>query len=861
MKILWLTPPRFAGGLKSLLNSYLQRAGINPFDIEFECLTTGCLIKKTKTTYTWKKDNRVAFFNQLLNHSPDIVIVNDKAALGFITDKYISLDKCRGSVFKIQDKRIPDKEIPCLVIDDIYKIKSTKTGGWIFLQDLQKIKRWIKGAQRHEPKFQYTVCKTTRQLTAFAEQASERHTRILANDIETSGRGRNCIITCSGYTLLNDNGNIHTFVLPFFDGSKSTGCFWENPADEVYAWQIIQKIHRSNISKTFQNGTYDNTHLIRHHCPSNNWYLDTLNFMHALFPESKKTLAFISSLCLDYYTYWKDEGKEDDNENAKGSGSTADAVPTTAIGMENYWRYNALDCHNTLLCTLHYVNLYSNEKLDWALFNYCEEIEQVTGPAFAMSMRGVKINQNVKTFLSQQNLTATNKAYRDLKIMVNDDDFNPGSPKQVASLIYNVLRAQPIPRKAGETGEPVLKLIQTQNPLLEIIINQIWKTKKPANNVSKYGDYQHVNQIESKSEDSKSAKSKASKGLILLNGRWMYKMNGTGTETWRYASKAHDLWIGTQIQNVPYSIRPMVEADPGYILFDIDYAQSDAYFTAFSLEEQNFIKTMLSPDDTHCLHAAFFFKRDFNELVTAHKAKLDWCSHNITGVRSITKRVVYGANYLMAGFTLFITMGKEAVAAAALQLGYAEEEVNNWEYTKYINLCTRMLASYFELYPGLKPRLLLEMNHATRNGNRFQCAFGKTRTFFGSLTSDNASQREFAAFIGQGGTAGNINKALRNVFYDGLERRGVMLLFQVHDSIIGQIPSTHLNLLDEIQAAMANTCVLHGRTFTVPTDVQVGRGWGKRMIGYKKGITTLADIDKHDNEWFEKNCHANYSTN
>jgi len=857
MKILWLTPPRFSGGLKSLLHTYLQRAGINPFDIEYTCLTTGCLIKKTKTTFTWKKENRNAFITQLLNYRPDIVIVNDKAALGFITDKYISLDKCRGSVFKIQDKHIPGKEIPCIVVDEVFKIKSTKTGGWIFLQDLQKVKRWIKGNQRHEPRFQYTVCKTPAQLKILAEQASRKNTCILANDIETSGRGKRCFITCSGYTLLNFDGSIHTFVVPFFDGSKSNGCFWENAEDEIFAWNTIQNIHRSDIPKTFQNGTYDNTHLIRHHCPSNNWFLDTLNFMHALFPESKKTLAFISSLCLDYYTYWKDEGKEDDNENAKGSGSKADAVPTTPSGMEDYWRYNALDCHNTLLCTLHYINLYSNPALDWALFNYTEEIEQVTGPAFAMSMRGVKVNQEVKTYLSQQNLEASNNAYKDLKVMVNDDDFNPNSPKQVASLIYNVLRAQPIPRKAGETGEPVLKLIQTQNPLLEIIIDQIWKTKKPANNVSKYGNYEHVDQIDAKSDESKSAKSKTSKGLSLFNGRWLYKMNGTGTETWRYASKAHDMWIGTQIQNVPYSIRPMVEADEKFVLFDIDYAQSDAYFTAFTLEEQNFINTMLSPDDTHCLHAAFFFQRNFDELVAAHKAKLDWCSHNITGIRSITKRVVYGANYLMAGFTLFVTMGKEAVTAAALQLGYPEEEVNDWQYTQYINLCTKLLNSYFELYPGLKPRLLLEMNHAVRNGNKFQCAFGKTRTFFGSLTTDNASQREFAAFIGQGGTAGNINKALSNIYYGIPEHKGAMLLFQVHDSIIGQVPESNLELIIDIQKAMDNKCTIHGRTFTVPTSIQVGRGWGKRMIEYEPGITTLGDIDKHDNEWLAKNCHVN----
>ena len=137
-------------------------------------------------------------------------------------------------------------------------------------------------------------------------------------------------------------------------------------------------------------------------------------------------------------------------------------------------------------------------------------------------------------------------------------------------------------------------------------------------------------------------------------------------------------------------------------------------------------------------------------------------------------------------------------------------------------------------------------------GNRATCAFGMTRIFFGSL-DDNAIQRTFASFFGQGGTAGNINKALDRIFYNEREFDGnVMLLFQVHDSIVGQVRKSHLHLIPEIQRCMANECTLNGRTFTVPTEADVGLGWGKRMMPYVAGVTTVEDIEANDKKWWSK---------
>jgi len=815
--ILWLEPPRFSGGLKRLMQAYIRRAGLNPLTFKSQCLTVKCLKKIGKNKFTWDESRRKYFDLKLQQIQPDFIIVNDKAALGYITSKYISLASLRGSILRYKD-------IPCIVLDDIFKTKSTSTGGWVLLQDLGKLKRWLYGWQREEPSFSHTVVRSLQDLEHF-EKSSNR-ALVSSCDIETSGRGKAAFISCIGYTILERSGNIHSWVIPFFTGARNTGAFWPTDESESRVWEVIRIFNASSIPKIFQNGTYDVTFLTRFGCPVRNYILDTMNMMHSLWPEAKKNLAFISSLALDYYLYWKDEGKEESDA------SEAYAVPQTENGMENYWRYNALDCHYTLLSALFYLKLITNPKLSYALVNYEDEIAQVTGPAFAMSMRGVRVNKMIKDQFMLQNLRTAEKELKTLRTMIADEDeeFNPNSPVQCKTLIYDILNSKELPRKGRSTDEKILKLIQTQGPLQDIIIDQIWKTKKPANNASKYGE-----------------------NLWLWGNRLLYKMNGTGTETWRYSSKSHDLWIGTQVQNIPYSIRPMIEPDPGWILFDIDYAQSDAYFTAFTLGEENFIKTMLSPNDTHCIHAAFFFKLDYDKLIAAHKKKEDWCSHNVTGVRSITKRVVYGANYLMMGYTLFITMGKEAVIAAAEHLGY--ENPQSWSYRELIALCEKLLDSYFEMYPNLLPQLNLEIQKAANNGNKFTCAFGKTRSFFGNITNDDSAKREFASFIGQGGTAGNVNKAIRNIYYRDIEpknRGDVMLLFQVHDSLVGQIRENRLDLIPQIEQAMMNECTIHGRSFVVPVEAQVGLGWGKRLMDYQPNLT-LEEIKSHDETWMKKN--------
>lgn len=814
--IIYVAPSNFGPSSMKIVQGAMRNAGIKLLDIHMFTMPANCLRKRTKTKFEAVPEKEIIFKSKISKLNPDFLIINDKAALSYITNgKYLSTATCRGSIYTYE---VNGKIIPCLIIDNVNNTRFVKTAMWVLLNDMKKLKRWISGEIRNESKFSYDVCKSRSMLVSFIAFAN--NSIAIAIDIETSVGH----ISCVGYTCLNKSGTIHTFVVPIIDGSENTGCFWSTEEEEVFAWKAIKEVNTNKSWKILQNGSYDAAWLVAMGMPMNNYICDTMHGFHSIWCELPKRLDFCASIAMDTYTYWKDEGKEDAKED-----TTKTRIPKTAIGMENYWRYNALDCHSTFGVWRFVIAHYAVPKLKWSLVNYCKEFQQQFGPAFAMTMRGAKYNKSLLMSLSSELQTESEVARGKLQIAFGDN-FNPNSPKDVKEILYEVFKLKPYKRKGQSSEEKVLKMIYSQNPMAAWFMDTLWACKKPANNLSKYASN------------------------IGMFGRVLYKLGAGITDTGRYASRGHDFWTGVNIQNMPEAMRVMIEPDEGYILYDIDYAQSDSYFVAFDLQDKQFMENVLSDKDTHCLHTAFFFSKEYDEIYAAHKNHEPWVSHKLTGLRSISKKVSHGANYMMGGGTLFMTMERERVIAAAIARGYLD--ANNWSDNKLIKLCDAFLASYFKMYPGLLPALSEKAEIAISNGNIASCYGGRTRMFFGSLR-DESIQRIFASFFGQGGTAENINKSLHNLYWNefgrSLERKGHRMLFQVHDSLVGQVPATMagLHMVEQIRKSMENECELNGHKFVVPCDAQIGMGWGKRMQDYSSELT-LQDVQNYDKQWWEK---------
>lgn len=813
MTILWLHQQNFSATSRYLTENYIKAAGINPAEISYISMhnkVNNLWFRKPGTKNKWicNFEKKAAFHKCLSDYveifEPKIIVVNDRASLGFILNQeFPSIDNCRGSVYRY-------KNIPVIIIQTTTEknrpiVKAMRHGPWLLLNDLKKLHRWYTDEKRIEPKFEYKVARTRADITEFRNELPNIF--LASCDIETVGT----VITCIGATFITNNGRVYSINVPFFHPLNEGQCYWETEADEIYAWQFIKEFLESDIIKIFQNGAYDNAYFIIHRFETKNWFLDTQHFFHAIWPESPKKLNFIASIVLDHCRFWKDDKKGDKNEK----------IPHTKLGLERYWRYCCIDCHTTALSLIWLLTQVVKPVLRWALDNYVTEFCLQVGPAFSMSMTGMKANEYRKRIKNIKWMEEFRENLKELRIMTDQPDFNPKSPDQVAQLIYDVLGASAMKTKGKKkygkrsVDENILKFIRLQHPLFALYIDKIWDTKKPANNSSKYG------------------------AMPLLNNRFMYQYGAAGTKFGRFNGKEHQFWIGTNPQNIPKKARDMLVADPGYVLIEADYAQSDLWFVAYECEDPDLMKNISDDRDTHSVHAEFFFKKAYALIYKAHLNQEEWVEHPTKGVRQNTKRITHGASYRMGGFALYILMGHEAVVATAKALGHSEAYM--WPRNKLIKLCDELLQSYYYLYPYLPKWFQTSVEECVKNGNLATCAFGRTHLFFGTISEDVAIQRELSAFYGQGGTSGNINRTLNSVYYkSNLLDQGLLLLLQTHDSITSQIPETKLHLAKEFLTIMEQPCTIKERTFTVPVDMSIGYTWGKSMISWNENI----NIDK-----------------
>lgn len=829
-RIIWFGPATpYSQSMRFLRENYLRAKQITPamvFDASVHFRVKDCTKftkygAGSKESFNWgKRDEVLKVVNEYLDkYNPRVCIVNDLSVLCAVSGRDHSLFLGRGSVYYYRGTTF----IP---VDDLRNVYGVKYGGWQFSNDLEKIHRWFTRNQRKEVKFNYTVCRSRSDLQAawsFLSKCS-----FISIDSETKNR----FITCIGYTGLKADGSLHTYVIPFFNPRKFGGCHWDSPDEELFAWSIVRLIHASKIPKILQNGTYDSCYFVLNRVPLNEYLLDTMHMWHSLFCELPKKINYIASILLDFYRYWKDENKGDKEDN----------IGKTDEHLERYWRYNALDCHYTLQCAMRLISLLlavkNKEGVQWALRNYCkEEFPLQVGPAFFASMSGMKIDLRRQRGRTRINADKSAARLASLRNIVGNPEFNPNSADQFAQLIYNVLGAKPFVRKSRgrnatnstaenrSVDEKMLKHVKDQHPFFDYIINLVWECKKPRNNMSKYG---------SPHRDAKGNW----RGLFNLNGRYMYSYNAAGTETGRFNGKGHQLWLGNNPQNWPEAEREIIVADPGYVFAEFDYAQSDAWFIAYTSEDPDYIATMSSGLDTHAIHAEHFFKIAYSKIVDGNKNKEEWCVHPTRGIRNITKRIVHGSNFRMAAFTLYVLMGKDSTIAAGLALGY--KDAGSWGQDQCIKLCETLLASFLRKYKKLPEWFMTSVNEVVKNGNLAVNAFGRHRLFFGDLKSDQAIQRELSANYGQSGTAGNINRTMLEFHYKSkLSEQGVELRLQTHDSLGFMIPKDILHpAAEKILTIMRQPCTIKGRSFSVPADAQVGLTWGKKgMLSYHPGIT------------------------
>jgi hypothetical protein len=854
-KILYFTDRyKVSRGYEPAFTRMLNKSGIHRnqvFVTDIYGLVDTPLIRKGNEK-TWrfnpdrKQQIRAAFDLRINAIKPTLLVVSDPAVLGVLVNwdwNLATLDKCRGGVYYYRD-------IPVVVVYPITVIHThfdeslvhgedednkqepyrVKSGAWILQRDWEKVGRYVHGKQRRIPEFNYSICRTLDDCYAAREWLLGCD--IISTDTETGTYPAQ--ITCVGFTGLKKSGACRTFVFPFYDPFKEGGVYWDSPDDHAIAWSIVRDINDSPILKVMQNGQYDCSYFVKYRIPPSNFLIDSMLLWYALYMELPKSLDFIASILLDNFQYWKDDIKGIDNEK-EGSRNTT--------SLETYWRYNGLDCYNTLFSALYLIQLLPNNPA--MRRNYADVFMRMLC-GFRMSMRGVRAD-----FKRREEHRVTLERERDeaqkrLRYILAEPEFNINSPQQKADLLYNVFGLPPRNARgrfvdknkplrgtnAISAGAIPIKMAKSEHPIFRYVLEILESAMEPDKQISNVCN------------------------MKLFTDRFRTTYNAAGTGTTRYSSKTSNFWDGGNAQNIRETMRDWLVADEGCILLDVDYSQSDDVFVAYESNDPDKIALIQSGRDGHAVHGEMFFKRPYEYIIAGKKSNDPIITHPLTGIRQISKKIVHGGNFQMSPPTLYMLMGREAVVATAEYLGFAD--ASTWKQDQLINVCGRLLNAYRAKYRRLSRKEWYgDIAKELKTKGIIQNCFGVTRRFLGD-PDDNGTQREATAYYGQSGTAGNMNRSQYEIdlgyipesFRDGpnpdarkqplkmdWDSHGFAFLLQTHDSFTAQLNTRHpkwkeaaLNLLH----VMSRPCIINGHVVRVRVEAQFGQRWSKNdMIEWK----------------------------
>jgi hypothetical protein len=443
-----------------------------------------------------------------------------------------------------------------------------------------------------------------------------------------------------------------------------------------------------------------------------------------------------------------------------------------------------------------------------------------------------------------------------LRYLIADPEFNPNSPKQKHELLYSILGARPrnargrFVKKTEEasTGAMVLRAMRDEHPVFRRVSNGILEAIEPAKQLSNVVGMPQFPIRHRPGEF-----------------RFLTAYDGVGTTTTRLSSRGSAFGHGGNAQNIRKEYRVFLEADSDSFLLDIDFSGADEVFVSFESGDPRKIDLIRSGRDIHASNALIFFTNWTYERIVAGKKTHDpKIVHPITGIRQITKKLVHGNNYLMAGLTLLMTAGREAIVAAAQELG--NKDAGLWQQERLVKFCAELEHKFRAHYVRLKrtgaDSWYTDIRKELVATGGLRTIFNYFQRFIGDPLDDEVL-RAGAATMGQANTAGRINTVMEELilgirtcsFRDGPapdaadpprrispQTHGASLRLQTHDSLTFNIRYTHPRWKDGIKDifhVMSRPVVCRDQTFVVGIEAEVSYKWaGKegRTIGGLEGV-------------------------
>ncbi len=719
---------------------------------------------------------------------PNIIVAFGNLAMWALTGRWGIL-KQRGSLLQVENG---PKVIPTIHPAAVLREWSQRA---VVLNDLRRVKRHMTSrTYDNQPAWKFQVRPSREQILKVFNELTDclAHPDCkelwLDFDIET----REGHIDCVGFSWSRTDG----ICIPLMARGKPEG-YWLADEEAIIIHALYKLLTHPKVKVRWQNGLYDAQYVYRHWHFIPNGGQDTMISQHSVFAALPKSLSFLASMYADWYVYWKDAGKIDQN------------VPE-----ERRWAYNLEDCVYTrevgevLTATIEKMGLKEVDATQQELFY----------PVLKAMLRGVRIRTEVKSQMAMD--VQEELSHREAFLYnVLGHEINVRSPKQMQALFYEDLK-QPIiykrtmykghVRMSPTVDDEALNKIAAKEPLLKPICNAIADIRT----LNKfYGDFILM-------QPDEDGRMRCSFNIAGDAGDKDATKEGVKSAPYSYrlSSSKNPFGSGGNLQTIPSekskssgkaaardsmdftlpNIRSMYGPDQGFTFFDMDLDRADLQVVVWESDEPEWKAAMRMGVDMHLLNVYVLDKQSpppMEELVESHPKYLDHRGPR-KHQREFSKVFCHATNY--GG-------GAKTVAA---HTGRGVHEIDQAQ--KY----------WFGAHPGLQKwhdRTFAQIHKQRFVENRW----GYRWYIFDRL---EALLPEALAWVPQSTVGILINKIWIN-FYRKLPE--VHVLLQVHDSLAGQFPSHRKEFLLPQMYDASRIAIPYDDALIIPTGIKTSTvSWG-----------------------------------
>jgi uracil-DNA glycosylase family 4 len=689
---------------------------------------------------------------ELQTCSANVIVAVGGTALYALTGKF-SATKWRGSI--LESTLLPGRKVICIIHP------ASALRQYIFRHfisfDLRRIKAEAEFRDIRIPSRSLIIEPSFDDCIQFLNNILE-HEYETACDIEVTNEEVSCIsFSPTPFTGIS---------IPFYD----TGKDYFTLDQEVAIWKMIERIFLApRIKKIFQNGIFDMTFLFNRYGLFCQNYDDTMIGQAVMYPDFPKGLDFITSI-FTTEPYYKDEGKK----HFKYGGV-----------MRDFWLYNAKD---SAVCS----EAMPKIKADLERLGNLEVYEtqtQLIEPLMYMSARGMKVNVEARDKEAKESEERIKELEQQLW-SITSIKLNHASPKQLCEYFYNTKGHKPyLNRKTGGAtvdGDALKRLSRKGFEEARIIqdIRGLAKRK------STYLEMQ-----------------------LDMDGRIRSSFNPVGTDSLRLSSSKTIFDTGGNTQNLPYDVRKFIEADIGYVCYQMDLSQAENRMVAYLGPEPAMIQAFESGADIHRQTAALIFGKPMEEISDEDgSCPIGGGMHS---ERFWGKKANHGLNYDL-GYKTF-----------AFYYEIPESD------SKFI--CER----YHTAYPGVR-RYHQWVRDKLAKDRILTNLFGWNRLFLDQW-GDQLFKVAYS-FIPQSSIAALLNrKGIVDPYYSGIK---IEYLNNVHDSIWFQKKLSdgwleHARCLMALKQSMEAQLRWGSYSFNIPVDTEIGLNFGKNGADNPGGLVKV----------------------